>query len=131
MIKLASSGAIDLIVLDSTNAMTPKVMLLGEGEGSEELSTQRVGLKAKILNQAVSQLVPTCKNTGTTCIFISQVRDNISLFGPSETIGVGRGLEFFVSTRIKVSRTGKIEGDLADGTKGIIAIPVQVQTVKK
>lgn len=130
MIKLANSGAVDLVVLDSTNAMTPKAMLLGEGESSEELSTQRVGLKAKILNQAVSQLVPTCKNTGTTCIFISQVRDNINLFGPSETIGVGRGLEFFVSTRIKVARTGKIEGDLPDGTKGIIAIPVQVQTVK-
>lgn len=130
MIKLANSGAVDLVVLDSTNAMTPKAMLLGEGESSEELSTQRVGLKAKILNQAVSQLVPTCKNTGTTCIFISQVRDNINLFGPSETIGVGRGLEFFVSTRIKVARTGKIEGDLPDGTKGIVAIPVQVQTVK-
>lgn len=130
MIKLANSGAVDLVVLDSTNAMTPKAMLLGEGDDSEELSTQRVGLKAKILNQAVSQLVPTCKNTGTTCIFISQVRDNINMFGPSETIGVGRGLEFFVSTRIKVARTGKIEGDLPDGTKGIIAIPVQVQTVK-
>lgn len=86
MIKLANSGAVDLVVLDSTNAMTPKAMLLGEGESSEELSTQRVGLKAKILNQAVSQLVPTCKNTGTTCIFISQVRDNINLFVPSTLI---------------------------------------------
>lgn len=130
MIKLASSGAIDLIVLDSTNAMTPKAMLIGEGDSSEELSTQRVGLKAKILNQAISQLVPTCKNTGTTCIFISQVRDNINMFGPSETVGVGRGLEFFASARLKVVRTGKIEGDLPDGTKGVIAIPVQVQTVK-
>lgn len=130
MIKLANSGAVDLIVLDSTNSLTPKAMLLGEGDGSEELSTQRVGLKAKILNQAVSQLVFTCKNTGTICIFISQVRDNINMFGPSETIGVGRGLEFFVSTRLKVARTGKIEGDLPDGTKGVIAIPVQVQTTK-
>lgn len=130
MIKLANSDAIDLIVLDSTNAMTPKAMLLGEGDDSEELSTQRVGLKAKILNQAISQLVPTCKRTGTTCIFISQVRDNISMFGPAETIGVGKGLEFFISTRIKASRIGKIEGDLPDGTKGIIAIPIQIQTVK-
>ena len=109
----------------------PKAMLLGEGDNSEELSTQRVGLKAKILNQAVSQLVTVCKNTGTTCIFISQVRDNINMFGPSETIGVGRGLEFFISTRLQVARTGKIEGDLPDGTKGIIAIPVQVSTPKK
>lgn len=130
MIKLANSGAIDLIVLDSTNSLMPKAMLLGEGDNSEELSTQRVGLKAKILNQAVSQLVTVCKNTGTTCIFISQVRDNINMFGPSETIGVGRGLEFFISTRLQVARTGKIEGDLPDGTKGIIAIPVQVSTPK-
>ena len=130
MIKLANSGAVDLIVLDSTNALTPKAMLLGEGENSEELSTQRVGLKAKILNQAVTQLVSTCKNTGCTCIFISQVRDNISLFGPSETIGVGKGLSFMISTRIQVARTGKIEGDLPDGTKGVVAIPIQVQTVK-
>lgn len=130
MIKLANSGAVDLICLDSTNSLTPKVMLLGEGDNSEELSTQRVGLKAKILNQAVAQLVPTCKNTGTSCIFISQVRDNISMFGPTETVGVGRGLEFFISTRIQVTRTGKIEGDLPDGTKGIVAIPIQVHTVK-
>lgn len=130
MIKLANSGAIDLIVLDSTNALTPKSMYLNEGDSSEELSTQRVGLKAKILNQAISQLVPTCKNTGTTCIFISQVRDNINMFGPSETVGVGRGLEFFASTRLKIARTGKIEGELPDGTKGVIAIPIQVQTVK-
>lgn len=130
MIKLANSGAVDLIVLDSTNALTPKAMLLGEGENSEELSTQRVGLKAKILNQAVTQLVSTCKNTGCACIFISQVRDNISMFGPSETIGVGKGLSFMISTRIQVARTGKIEGELPDGTKGIIAIPIQVQTVK-
>ena len=57
MIKLCSSGAIDLVVLDSTNAMTPKAMMLESGDNSEELSTQRVGLKAKILNQAVSQIV--------------------------------------------------------------------------
>lgn len=130
MIKLANSKAVDLIVLDSTNSLMPKAMLFEDGDSSEELSTQRVGLRAKILNQAVTQLVPICKNTGTICIFISQVRDNISMFGPSETIGSGRSLEFFVSTRIKVARTGKIEGELPDGTKGVIAIPIQVQTVK-
>ena len=117
MIKLANSGAVELVVLDSTNAMNPKAMMLEDGDSSEELSTQRVGLKAKILNQALAQLVPTCKRTGTACIFISQVRDNINMFGPSETIGVGRGLEFYTSVRMKIARTGKIEGDLPDGTK--------------
>lgn len=130
MIKLCSSGAIDLVVLDSTNAMTPKAMMLESGDNSEELSTQRVGLKAKILNQAVSQIVPTCKNTGTTCIFISQVRANISMFGSPDTIGVGKSLSFFSSVRLKVTRIGKIEGELPDGTKGVIAIPIKVQTTK-
>lgn len=130
LIKFCNSGAVDLAVLDSTNGLMPKVMLMGEGDDSEELSTQRVGLKAKILNQAVIQLVPTCKRTGTSCIFISQERANISMFGGGNVIGVGKSLEYFASTRIKVVRTGRIEGDLPDGTKGVIAIPVKVQTTK-
>ena len=130
LLKLCNSGAVDLAVLDSTNGLMPKAMLLGEGDSSEELSTQRVGLKAKILNQAVVQLVPTCKRSGTTCIFISQLRANISMFGAPDTIGVGKSLEYFASARIKVARIGKIEGELPDGTKGVIAIPVKVQTTK-
>jgi recombination protein RecA len=57
-IKFANSGIIALIVLDSTNALTPKAEFMEEGDDSEELSTQRVGLRAKILGTAVAQLVP-------------------------------------------------------------------------
>lgn len=130
MIKLANSEAISLIVLDSTNSLTPKAEFMEEGDESEELSTQRVGLRAKILGTAVAQLVPICKKTNTTCIFISQLRDNISMFGAPQTIGTGRSLEFFSSTRLNIQRTGKIEGNLPDGTKGVIAIPVKVTTTK-
>lgn len=130
MIKLVNSGAVDLVVLDSTNALTPKAEFMEEGDESEELSTQRVGLKAKILGTAVAQMVPVCKRVGTSCIFVSQLRDNISMFGAPQTIGVGRSLEFFASARLNVQRTGKIEGELPDGTKGVIAIPVKVSTTK-
>lgn len=130
VIKICESGAVDLVVLDSTNAMNPKAMILEPGDSSEELSTQRVGLKAKILNQALAQIVPTCNRTGTACIFISQVRDNLNMFGSPETIGVGRGLAFYASIRIRIVRTGRIEGDLPDGTKGIVAIPIRIETIK-
>ena len=130
MIKLANSGIISLIVLDSTNALTPKAEFMEEGDDSEELSTQRVGLRDKILGTAVAQLVPICKRTKTTCIFISQLRDNISMFGAPQQIGSGKSLEFFSSARLNIQRTGKIEGDLPDGTKGVIAIPVKVSTTK-
>lgn len=130
MIKLANSGVINVIVLDSTNSLTPKAEFMEEGDESEELSTQRVGLRAKILGTAVAQIVPICKKTNTTCVFISQLRDNISMFGAPQTIGTGRALEFFSSARLNIQRTGKIEGDLPDGTKGVIAIPVKVTTTK-
>lgn len=129
-IKFANSEIISLIVLDSTNALTPKAEFMEEGDDSEELSTQRVGLRAKILGTAVAQLVPICKKTKTTCIFISQLRDNISMFGAPQTIGSGKSLEFFSSARLNIQRIGKIEGELPDGTKGVIAIPVKVTTTK-
>ena len=130
MLKLAGSGGVDLIVIDSTSGMIPKCEILGENENSNELSEQRIGIKAKILNNAITQLISTCKRTGTACIFISQLRSNISMFGSPDTIGVGKALGYFASIRMRVARTGKIEGDLPDGTKGVIAIPVQVQTTK-
>lgn len=130
MIKLVNSGGVDLVVLDSTNAMVPKCEILQEGDDSAELSEQRIGIKAKILNNAITQIVFSAKQTETACIFISQLRSSVSMFGSPDTIGVGKGLGYFSSIRMRVARTGKIEGDLPDGTKGIIAIPVQVQTTK-
>ena len=130
MIKLASSEVISILVLDSTNSLVPKAEFMEEGDESTELSTQRVGLRAKILGTAVAQLVPICKRTNTSCIFISQLRDNISMFGAPQSIGSGKSLEFFASARLNIQRTGKIEGDLPDGTKGVVAIPVKVTTTK-
>lgn len=131
MIRLVKSGAVDLVVLDSTNALLPKAYVMDDKDDSDELSEQRIGVRAKILNQSVTQMVPACKNTGTTCIFISQVRDNISMFGGGKpVVGSGHSLEFFSSCRIQVNSIGKIEGDLEDGSRGVISIPIKVKTVK-
>ena len=130
MIKLVNSGGVDLVVLDSTSALTPKCEILADNDDSNELSEQRIGIKAKILNNTITQLVFSANKTGTTCIFISQLRSNVSMFGSPDTIGVGKALGYYASIRMRVARTGKIEGDLSDGTKGIIAIPVQVSTTK-
>lgn len=130
MLKLVKSGIVDICVLDSTNALVPKASILEQGDSSDELSEQRVGLRAKILSNGLSQLIPAMRNSKTTCVFISQLRDNISMFGGNDVIGSGRALGFFSSVRISVNSIGKIEGDLSDGTKGIIAIPVRIKTTK-
>jgi len=127
MIKLVNSGELSLITLDSTSALVPKAEMVGDDAA---LADVKMGLKARLLNKAVYQISISANKQETTCIFISQMRDNFNMFGSNQTIGVGNGLKFFASCRIKTSRIGKVEGTLENGTKGVIAIPVKVQTTK-
>ena len=125
MILLVNSGEIGMVVLDSTSALIPKAELISD---DASLGDVKMGLKSRLLNKAIYQLTSGAKKTDTVCIFISQTRDSLSMFGSNEVIGVGRALAFFASTRIKTSRTGKIEGTMENGERGIVAIPVKVQT---
>lgn len=120
MNTLADSGAFDLIILDSTAALAPKA----EVEGTME--DQQVGLVARIMGKGLRKLVATAANSGTTCIFINQVRDKVGVFfGSPETTPGGRALKFAASQRMRISRIKSIK----DGDK-VIANQVKVQCVK-
>lgn len=127
MIQLVNSGEIDICVLDSTSALVPRAEMVGDDAA---LADVKMGLKARLLNKAVYQISLQANKQKVTCIFISQMRDNFNMFGSNKTIGVGNGLKFFASCRIKTSRIGRIEGTMPNGEKGVIAIPVKIQTTK-
>lgn len=95
--QLIRSAAIDLIVIDSVAALTPK----GEIEG--EMGDRNVGLQARLMSQAMRKLTGAISRTNTTCIFINQLRANIgAMFGPTETTTGGNALKFYSSVRIDI-----------------------------
>ena len=95
--QLVRSSAIDLIVVDSVAALTPK----NEIEG--EMGDRNMGLQARLMSQAMRKLTGSISRTNTTCIFINQLRANIgSMFGPSETTTGGNALKFYSSVRIEI-----------------------------
>lgn len=105
--QLIRSSAIDIIVIDSVAALTPK----GEIEG--EMGDRNMGLQARLMSQAMRKLTATIARTNTTCIFINQLRDKIgSMFGPSETTTGGNALKFYASVRIDIRPSSSIkDGD--------------------
>lgn len=95
--QLIRSAAIDLIVVDSVAALTPK----NEIEG--EMGDRNMGLQARLMSQAMRKLTGAISRTNTTCIFINQLRANIgSMFGPAETTTGGNALKFYASVRIDI-----------------------------
>ncbi len=101
---LTRSGAVDLIVIDSVAALTPKAEIEGE------MGDAHMGLQARLMSQALRKLTSVAHKTGTTLIFINQLRQKIGVtFGNPETTTGGNALKFYASVRIDVRRVGPIK----------------------
>ncbi len=111
--NLIRSGAIDIIVIDSVAALTPKAEIEGE------MGDNKVGLQARLMSQALRKLTANISKTNTCCIFINQLREKIGiLFGNPETTTGGNALKFYASVRIDVRRVTQIkDGDEATGNR--------------
>jgi len=111
--RLISSGAIDVVVIDSVAALVPK----GELEG--EMGDSKMGLQARLMSQALRKLTATIARTGCCCIFINQLREKIGvMFGNPETTTGGNALKFYASVRLDIRRISQIkDGDVASGNR--------------
>ncbi len=118
--NLIRSGAIDIIVIDSVAALTPKAEIEGE------MGDSRMGLQARLMSQALRKLTATISKTKCTCIFINQLREKIGvMFGNPETTTGGNALKFYASVRLDIRRVSQIKtGDEATGNH------VRVKVVK-
>jgi len=111
--NLIRSGAVDIVVIDSVAALTPKAEIEGE------MGDNKVGLQARLMSQALRKLTANIAKTNTCCIFINQLREKIGImFGNPETTTGGNALKFYASVRIDVRRTTQLkEGDEALGNR--------------
>ncbi len=118
--NLIRSGAIDIIVIDSVAALTPKSEIEGD------MGDSKMGLQARLMSQAMRKLTATISKTKCCCIFINQLREKIGvMFGNPETTTGGNALKFYASVRIDIRRQAQIkDGDLASGNH------VKVKVVK-
>ena len=118
--NLIRSGAIDIIVIDSVAALTPKAEIDGE------MGESKVGLHARLMSQALRKLTSTISKTGCCCIFINQLREKIGvMFGNPETTTGGNALKFYASVRLDIRRIQAIkDGDQNIGNR------VKVKVVK-
>ena len=118
--QLIRSSAIDIIVIDSVAALTPKKEIEGD------MGDSAVGLQARLMSQALRKLTSTISKTNTTCIFINQLREKIGvMFGNPETTTGGNALKFYASVRLDIRRVTSIK----DGDN-IIGNQVRVTIVK-
>ncbi len=118
--NLIRSGAIDVIVIDSVAALTPRSELEGE------MGDSKMGLQARLMSQALRKLTANISKTGTCCIFINQLREKIGvMFGNPETTTGGNALKFYSSVRLDIRRIGQIK----DGDN-IVGNRVRVKVVK-
>lgn len=118
--QLISSSAIDLIVVDSVAALTPKAEIEGD------MGDNKVGLQARLMSQALRKLTATISRTKTTCIFINQLREKIGvMFGNPETTTGGNALKFYSSVRIDIRKSTPIK----DGDE-ILGNETRVKVVK-
>ncbi|GHU69403.1 protein RecA [Bacteroidia bacterium] len=102
--QLIRSSAIDIIVIDSVAALTPKAELEGE------MGESKMGLQARLMSQALRKLTATISKTNTTCIFINQLRDKIGvMFGNPETTTGGNALKFYASVRLDIRKSSPIK----------------------
>lgn len=111
--RLISSGAVDVVVVDSVAALVPKSELEGE------MGDSKMGLHARLMSQALRKLTATINRTGTICIFINQLREKIGvMFGNPETTTGGNALKFYASVRLDIRRISQIkDGDTATGNR--------------
>ena len=118
--QLIRSSAIDIIVIDSVAALTPKAEIEGD------MGDNKVGLQARLMSQALRKLTSTNSKTNTTCIFINQLREKIGvMFGNPETTTGGNALKFYASVRLDIRRVTTLkDGDTPIGNQ------VRVKIVK-
>ncbi len=116
--NLIRSGAIDIIVIDSVAALTPKAEIEGE------MGDAKMGLQARLMSQALRKLTANISKTNTCCIFINQLRDKIGvMFGNPETTTGGNALKFYASVRIDVRKSTQIkDGEEALGNRTKVKI---------
>ena len=102
--NLIRSGAVDLVVIDSVAALTPKAEIEGE------MGDSKMGLQARLMSQALRKLTGSISKTHCTCIFINQLREKIGvMFGSPETTTGGNALKFYASIRLDIRRIGQIK----------------------
>ena len=111
--NLIRSGAIDLIIIDSVSALTPKAEIEGE------MGDSQMGLQARLMSKALRKLTGSISKSGTCCIFINQLREKIGvMFGNPETTSGGNALKFYSSIRIDIRRSTQIKnGDEVVGNR--------------
>ncbi|MCE2771871.1 MAG: recombinase RecA [Bacteroidetes bacterium] len=116
--NLIRSGAIDIIVIDSVAALTPKAEIEGE------MGESKMGLQARLMSQALRKLTATISKTGCCCVFINQLREKIGvMFGNPETTTGGNALKFYASVRLDIRRAGQIkDGETATGNRTRVKI---------
>jgi recombination protein RecA len=118
--NLIRSGAIDIIVIDSVAALTPKSEIEGE------MGDSKMGLQARLMSQALRKLTSTISKTATCCIFINQLREKIGvMFGNPETTTGGNALKFYASVRLDIRR----QTQLKEG-EDVVGNHVKVKVVK-
>ena len=118
--QLIRSSAIDIVVIDSVAALTPKAEIEGE------MGDNKVGLQARLMSQALRKLTSAISKTKTTCIFINQLREKIGvMFGNPETTTGGNALKFYASVRLDIRRVSQLK----DG-EDAIGNSVRVKVVK-
>ena len=118
--NLIRSGAIDIIVIDSVAALTPRSEIEGE------MGDSKMGLQARLMSQALRKLTATISKTSTCCIFINQLREKIGvMFGNPETTTGGNALKFYSSVRLDIRRISQIK----DGDN-VIGGRVRIKVVK-
>ena len=118
--QLIRSAAVDIIVIDSVAALTPKAELEGD------MGDNKVGLQARLMSQALRKLTATINKTKTTCIFINQLREKIGvMFGNPETTTGGNALKFYASVRLDIRKSSSIK----DGDE-VVGNEVKVKVVK-
>ena len=118
--QLIRSAAIDIVVIDSVAALTPKAEIEGD------MGDNKVGLQARLMSQALRKVTSTISKTNTTCIFINQLREKIGvMFGNPETTTGGNALKFYSSVRLDIRRVTSIK----DGDE-VVGNQVRVKVVK-
>ena len=118
---LISSGAIDIIVIDSVAALVPRAELEGE------MGDSKMGLQARLMSQALRKLTGVINKTGCCCIFINQLRDKIGvMFGNPETTTGGNALKYYASVRLDIRRVGQIK----ESADNILGNRTKVKVVK-
>ena len=118
--QLIRSSAVDIVVIDSVAALTPKAELEGD------MGESKMGLQARLMSQALRKLTATISKTNTTCIFINQLRDKLGvMFGHPETTTGGNALKFYASVRLDIRRVSQIK----DGDE-VIGNQTRVKVVK-